>query len=538
MKINMKIKYLSILPIIAVLAFSGVSLAHADVFTDNLYYGLQNNSQVSQLQEFLTSQGLYSGPITGNFYFLTLGAVKAFQTQQGITPAAGYFGQITMAAANKVADAAVSASNNEAISETGTSTPSVSSASSTLQLQLAALLQEVALLQQELAAQQSSSQQQSQTLQQIAQNTTPSIVTVPTATQPRTSTPVPTASITVNGSANAINIPYNTATTISWNSTNANSCNVSPMGWSGISSNQNTGNLTASQTYTLSCSGAGGSTSASVTVNVAAAPQLAKINVVLGGNQVLTGVAHDFELELFDQYGNPITSSATITIDQNVFNLPNASVDYICGGARCSQGVSGATIFYYYYPLTYTSQTDGQHTINVLALGSTQSIVIISTAPPPPELITASQNGNLGTQNVSQGATNVEIGSYVLTMTTLVEGANVNTVSITANQNGTFSPANLSNLKLVINGVQFGSIQPKVNVGTYTFSGMSFPIRAGGAVNVDIYADISSSASGSSSGGATSLTGVSADGQVAYDSIPLSSSAAGQDLTVSSSTAQ
>jgi len=83
-KINMKIKHLSILLIISVFVFSGISLAQAqsDVFTQNLYYGLQNNSQVTQLQEFLTSQGLYSGPITGNFYSLTLNAVRAFQVKK------------------------------------------------------------------------------------------------------------------------------------------------------------------------------------------------------------------------------------------------------------------------------------------------------------------------------------------------------------------------------------------------------------------------------------------------------------------------
>jgi hypothetical protein len=182
-------KYISILPIVTVFVLSGISMAHAQVFTDNLYYGIHDKSQVSQLQEFLSSQGLYSGPITGNFYFLTLGAVKAFQAQQGIIPAAGYFGPVTMAAANKIADVVVGASNSQAISETGTSTPMVQG-SSTTQLQLEALLQEVALLQQQLSAQQNSTQviqnlqtqvqqqtqtiqQQSQALQQIASNTQP-----------------------------------------------------------------------------------------------------------------------------------------------------------------------------------------------------------------------------------------------------------------------------------------------------------------------------------------------------------------------------
>lgn len=145
----MKTKRLFAFAVAAFFILSGVSLAHAQVFTENLYYGLQDNSQVSQLQEFLSSQNLYSGPISGNFYFLTLNAVKAFQTQQGITPAAGYFGPLTIAAANKIADAEVDASNAQAISEMGTSTPPTQASSST-QVQIEALLQQVTLLQQEL----------------------------------------------------------------------------------------------------------------------------------------------------------------------------------------------------------------------------------------------------------------------------------------------------------------------------------------------------------------------------------------------------
>ncbi len=185
----MKIKYFLILPIIVVLILLNVSSVRAQVFTDNLYFGLQNNSQVSQLQDFLTSQGLYTGPITGNFYFLTLNAVKAFQIKQGITPAAGYFGPMTRNEVNKIADVEVSASNSEAISEVGTSTPPVQ-ASSTIQLQLDALLKQVSLLQQQLQIQQSNAQQiqglqtqvqqQTQTLQQIQQNTAPTPTPTPT----------------------------------------------------------------------------------------------------------------------------------------------------------------------------------------------------------------------------------------------------------------------------------------------------------------------------------------------------------------------
>lgn len=71
-------------------------------FDQNLYFGLQKNVGVTALQEFLTEQNLYTGPITGNFFSLTLKAVKAFQTSKGITPVSGYFGPLTREAANNV----------------------------------------------------------------------------------------------------------------------------------------------------------------------------------------------------------------------------------------------------------------------------------------------------------------------------------------------------------------------------------------------------------------------------------------------------
>ena len=163
----MKIKYLVVLPIITIFLLSGVSLVHAQNFTNSLYYGLQNNAEVSQLQEFLTAQGLYSGPITGNFYTLTLNAVKAFQVREGISPAAGYFGPLTIAAVNKV-----------------TGAPSVIASTTTPQLRLAALEQELALLERQLQAQESNAQAP-QTIQLQVQVLQPTL----TAQQP-SSTPI------------------------------------------------------------------------------------------------------------------------------------------------------------------------------------------------------------------------------------------------------------------------------------------------------------------------------------------------------------
>ena len=81
--------------------------------------------------------------------------------------------------------------------------------------------------------------------------------------------PAPTVSI----SADPTSITSGQTSTLSWSSTNANSCSASG-GWSGskgTSGNQSVG-PTSNQTYTLTCTGDGGSASDSVTVTVDSAP--------------------------------------------------------------------------------------------------------------------------------------------------------------------------------------------------------------------------------------------------------------------------
>ncbi len=70
-------------------------------FQHNLHYGMRNNVEVSNLQEFLTDQGFYSNTITGNFFILTRAAVKKFQQQHGIN-STGYFGPLSRGVANKI----------------------------------------------------------------------------------------------------------------------------------------------------------------------------------------------------------------------------------------------------------------------------------------------------------------------------------------------------------------------------------------------------------------------------------------------------
>ena len=85
-----------------------------------------------------------------------------------------------------------------------------------------------------------------------------------------TSGPGSTIDIKANCSNGPITIPYNTSASLTWNSSNADSCYASGA-WSGtkaLSGSQSTGSLTSSRTYTLTCTGPAGSASDSVTVNV------------------------------------------------------------------------------------------------------------------------------------------------------------------------------------------------------------------------------------------------------------------------------
>ena len=85
-----------------------------------------------------------------------------------------------------------------------------------------------------------------------------------------TSTPAPTVSISVNSTS----VSYNSSATLTWSATNATSCTASN-GWTGTkatSGTESTGNLTSTKIYTLTCSGAGGSTSNSAAVSVGTQP--------------------------------------------------------------------------------------------------------------------------------------------------------------------------------------------------------------------------------------------------------------------------
>ncbi len=83
--------------VIATFAFVAVFAASANAaYTRSLTVG-STGADVTELQTWLNSKGYLAVAPTGYFGNLTKAAVAAFQTANGITPAAGYFGPISQA---------------------------------------------------------------------------------------------------------------------------------------------------------------------------------------------------------------------------------------------------------------------------------------------------------------------------------------------------------------------------------------------------------------------------------------------------------
>ena len=143
--------------------------------------------------------------------------------------------------------------------------------------------------------------------------------------------------------------------------------------------------------------------------------------------------------------------------------------------------------------------------------------------------LSVSQNNALGTQNISAGTTGARIGSYAFSASS-AEGVNVNTVTVQLGSS-TSAAAAFQNLKVLVNGTQFGTTQGVLSQGTnYSFSGAAFNVPAGQTVNVDVYADTLSAATGTYTP-ATQLVGFSGTGQISYTSVTASGTVAGQTVT-------
>lgn len=261
-------------------------VASAQTFDQDLFYGLRQNENVKELQEFLADKGFYDGSATGNFFSLTLSSVKKFQAAHGITPTSGYFGPKSRTKANELL-AASGITKTEIATESGTTTTPITIVPKTADNVVSSLMEQIRILQQQLAALQQSQQtlssqaatiqtiqqeqkaqteqiaQQTQTLQQIQQNTTPTL-----------SSSIPTVTLTSDKNS----LLRGEFVSLEWNSTNAVRCSASGGKWVGNRTTSGNETVTLSENgefaFRISCYNSAGDASnqAEVTVIVTNQP--------------------------------------------------------------------------------------------------------------------------------------------------------------------------------------------------------------------------------------------------------------------------
>ncbi len=156
---------------------------------------------------------------------------------------------------------------------------------------------------------------------------------------PPPSTPAPTLTLT----ANPTTVTAGTSSTLAWSSTDATSCTASG-GWSGskaTSGSQATTALSSSTSYTLTCSGAGGSVQRSATVSVQATPAPTPAPTVsLSANPTSVAAGGSTQLSWSSTNATGCTASGAwsggkaISGNQTITNLTNTGTFTLqCSGA-------------------------------------------------------------------------------------------------------------------------------------------------------------------------------------------------------------
>ena len=213
---------------------------------------------------------------------------------------------------------------------------------------------------------------------------------------------LPTVDLQVNAGNGPVTIGYNATASLTWTSTNSTSC-IANGAWSGsvgTSGTQSTGQLTTTQTYNLACTGPGGTTTDSVTVNVSPPP-----------------------LPTVDLQGNGANGPLTLAYNSAVTLTWTSITATSCtanGAWSGSQALNGSTT---------TSALTSSVTYTLACTGpggsATDSVVVNINPPPPvqpscssatPQSGTPSGNGNFrldayGVQNTTSLNFNVYSGA-------------------------------------------------------------------------------------------------------------------------------
>jgi trimeric autotransporter adhesin len=174
----------------------------------------------------------------------------------------------------------------------------------------------------------------------------------------------------------------------------------------------------------------------------------------------------------------PANSTVTLTVKADIVDTNNAAYTSgtiaakIGGVASNAQGQSSNEIM---------SVASSAVTGNVLTIGSGSG--------------TFSRTAGFSAVSVSPNTSNVKIGSFTLQANSS-EDVRVNSIGVNPTV-ATYAQTNVSNLRLMSNGVTLGTPVGNPSAGTTTFSFSDIVVPANGTRTFDVYADIGSATSGS-----------------------------------------
>ncbi len=140
------------------------------------------------------------------------------------------------------------------------------------------------------------------------------------------------------------------------------------------------------------------------------------------------------------------------------------------------------------------------------------------------------RNPDVASMPLASGAANQLVGGYAVSAPS-AEGVSVSSIVVGAGQNG----SDFQNLRLYVNGVQFGAAQAVVaDNNNYVFSGSPVRIPAGSSANVNVFADVkavSQSLAGLAPANATTLASCTAAGLTSYSAYSCTPTT-GQTMTI------
>jgi|GEM_PF-3476770 len=204
--------------------------------------------------------------------------------------------------------------------------------------------------------------------------------------------PVPTVDLTANGVGGTVAITSGTSVNLGWESTNATSC-VASSGWSGtkaLSGSESSGSLTSSTTFVITCTGAGGTATDSVQVNIATTPS-PTVNLTADGvgGSLTIPYNTDVPLSWFSQNASSCTASASPS-----YSLWSGGLPSLSGGK-------------------YTNSLTQSYTFTITCTGAggtaTDSVTVNVTSPSPVPTVDLTANGVGGTVAITSG-TSVNLG--------------------------------------------------------------------------------------------------------------------------------